>query len=94
LAALKEHCQHHSHAQTRIYNQDGTHVIQIDVDAPKMGQHKVAYSIGPLDRKSVAVKSFEEPGVSIRGSERVEKRFSCREYILQSDELPGAFISP
>lgn len=41
----------------------GTHVVQVDIDAAEVGQHKVANGVGPLDGLGVIVKRVQKPGV-------------------------------
>jgi hypothetical protein len=47
-----------------LWREEGTHVVQVDVDASKMVQHEVAYGVGALDGVRVAVEGLEEPRVS------------------------------
>jgi hypothetical protein len=39
------------------------HIVQIDIDAAKMGQHKIADGVGPLNGLRIVVEGVEEPGV-------------------------------
>lgn len=41
-----------------------THVVEVNVDATKVVEHKVSYRIGALDRVWVTVKGLEKPRVS------------------------------
>ena len=40
-----------------------TYVVEIDVDAPIVGEYKITDSVCPLDGLGIVVKSVEKPGI-------------------------------
>ena len=46
----------------------GNYVVEVDVDASEVGEHKITDCVGPLNGVVVAVKGVEEPRI-FRGYE-------------------------
>jgi hypothetical protein len=61
----------------------GTYIVEINVDATKVVEHKISYGIGALNGIGICVERLQEPGILS------SNEFAC---FLISPELRGQSV--